>query len=438
MQLTIKQTEALEYLEDDTTEELIFGGGAGGAKSVLGCYWILKNCLKYPATRWLIGRAVLKTLKETTLNTFFEVAAMQGLKGGQHYVYNRNDSSITFFNDSVIILKDLQYYPSDPNFDSLGSLEITGAFIDECNQLTHKAWEIVGSRIRYKLDNYKLKPKMLGTCNPAKNWVYTLFYDKWRKHNLQSDRKFVQALAKDNPFVSRHYIKKLQRLDTVSKERLYFGNWEYDDDPATLISYDKIMDCFTNDFVDYGEKFISADIALQGRDKFVIGNWNGLRCDIAITKSKAEANEVEQDISDIANKHSVPRSNIVVDSDGLGSYLGSYLQGIKTFHGNGKAQKEFSNLRSQCYYKLAEMINSSKIYITCESQEVKDRITKELGAIKRSDIDADDKKKSIISKKHMKELLGFSPDYADMLMMRMIYVIHPNVSGGHTDAIFTR
>ena len=39
MELTIKQTEALDYLEDASTVEVLYGGGAGGGKSVLviGC-----------------------------------------------------------------------------------------------------------------------------------------------------------------------------------------------------------------------------------------------------------------------------------------------------------------------------------------------------------------------------------------------------------------
>ena len=67
-------------------------------------------------------------------------------------------------------------YPSDRNFDSLGSLEITAAFIDEANQITEKAKNVVASRLRYKLDENNLIPKMLMTCNPAKNWTYTEYY----------------------------------------------------------------------------------------------------------------------------------------------------------------------------------------------------------------------------------------------------------------------
>ena len=130
--------------------------GAGGGKSILGCYWQLKNRLKYPDTRGLIGRASLKTLKETTLQSFFFVANAQGLKANVHYKFNAQSNQILFPNKSIIFLKDLFLYPSDPNFDELGSLEITDAFIDETAQITKKAWDITKSRIRYRLEENNL------------------------------------------------------------------------------------------------------------------------------------------------------------------------------------------------------------------------------------------------------------------------------------------
>ena len=88
MELSKKQTEAIDILEDKTTNVLLYGGGAGGGKSMLGVYWILKSALKYHNTRWVIGRSRLKTLKETTLQSFFEVCNIQGLQANIDYNYN--------------------------------------------------------------------------------------------------------------------------------------------------------------------------------------------------------------------------------------------------------------------------------------------------------------------------------------------------------------
>lgn len=250
MRLNLKQTRAIDYLEMPEwahVSEVLYGGAAGGGKSVLGCYWLMKNCLKYPGTRWVMGRSELTTLKQTTLVTFFKVAKMQDLKANIHYKYYDNPKNIIAFpNGSVIILKDLSYAPSDPEFDSLGSLEITGAFIDEANQIVEKAKTVLFSRIRHMLDEFGLKPKLLMSCNPAKNWVYKQFYKANRDNNIEKYRKFIQALVTDNEDIDSNYVENLQKLDKASKERLLHGNWEYEDDPAKLIEYDRILDCFSN------------------------------------------------------------------------------------------------------------------------------------------------------------------------------------------------
>ena len=169
MKLTAKQTRAIEFLEDKVTTELYYGGAAGGGKSYFGGYWLLKSALKYPGTRWLMGRSELKNLKKTTLNSFFEVCKEQGLRANEHYRVNQQDSIVHLPNGSQIILADLFAYPSDPQFDSLGSLEITGAFIDEAPQVSEKGKHIVKSRIRFKLDEFGLIPKLLMCGNPSKN-----------------------------------------------------------------------------------------------------------------------------------------------------------------------------------------------------------------------------------------------------------------------------
>lgn len=222
-----RQMIALKILEDKITNEILFGGGAGGGKSFLGCLWIVIQAIKYPYTRWLIGRSVLKTLKETTIKTLFEVLSILNIPSNR-YKYNAQTNELIFDNKSEIIFKDLFSYPSDPNFDELGSLEITGAFIDEAIQVKEKAKNIVKSRIRFKLDEYNLIPKMLYTSNPGKGWLYKEFYLPAKNNTLPENKKFVQSLLTDNPYISEYYAENLQTLDKESKERLLHGNWDYE------------------------------------------------------------------------------------------------------------------------------------------------------------------------------------------------------------------
>src|SRR5258706_7648479 len=100
MILNIPQTITLDYLQDGITTEVLMGGGAGGGKSVEGCYWQLKKRLKYPGTRGVIGRSTLKTLRETTLVTFFKVAKLQGVSDLFRYIA---PTTIRFRNGSEIL-----------------------------------------------------------------------------------------------------------------------------------------------------------------------------------------------------------------------------------------------------------------------------------------------------------------------------------------------
>lgn len=429
MKLTVKQTRALEFMEDDITKELLFGGGAGGGKSAFGVYWETKSALRYPGSRWLMGRASLKTLKETTLNSFFQICKMQGMKAGTHYKFYDNPKNIiTFPNGSEILLKDLFAYPSDPEFDDLGSLEITGAFIDEANQVTAKAKGVVKSRIRYKLDEFHLIPKLLMSCNPAKNWVYSEFYKPARDGSLPRDKQFIQALLDDNPHISKHYRENLLSLDKNSRERLLYGNWEYDDDPAALIQYDKIVDLFLNDYVAKkrdGPRYISADIARLGRDWTVIGIWDGLTCFRIVILPKNKVTEAAAMIKRLAHEYNVPMSNVIVDEDGVGGGVVDIL-GCKGFVNNSSALngENYANLKAQCYYTLARIINAGEMYVQTSDSDIRERLTEELEQVKQKDMDKDGKK-AIIPKEKIKEIIGRSPDLSDMLAMRMYFELQP-------------
>lgn len=428
MDLSFKQTLAIEYLEDNTTNEIIYGGSAGGGKSILGTYWILKMCYKYPGTRWLIGRAKLKTLTETTLLSLFEVMKTMGITS-DHYNYNQQKNTILFSNGSQIFLKDLFHYPSDPNFDELGSLEITGAFIDECGQLTKKAWDITRSRIRYKLDENGLIPKMLGSCNPTKNWVYSEFYSPFVKDTLPQNKVFIQSLVTDNPFISKHYIENLQQLSEIDKQRLLYGNWEYSNDPSTLIEFDKIIEAFDNENAKKGDFYISADVARFGSDKTVIIVWDGLRAFKILSFAITSITDTVQIIQKLMQSHNIPASRVIADGDGIGSGVVDTLN-CKDFVNNSRplvennVQVQYQNLKSQCYFHLAQKINDSELGIFTTDPATKDNIIAELEQVKRHKIDSDGKL-AVLPKESVKALLGRSPDFADALMMRMYFEIQP-------------
>jgi phage terminase large subunit len=434
----LKQEEALQDLTGGIVKELMYGGAAGGAKSWTGTTWLIFMCLLYPETRWFIGRSSLKDIRESTLITFMKSAKRYTLRINDDFKINQQDYFIIFPNGSRIDLLDLEYYPSDPMFERLGSKEYTGGFLEECGQLHFNAFDVLKTRIgRQMNDKYSIKPILYLTCNPKKNWIYNYFYKPFTKGELKTHQKFIRALATDNPHRDSDYLEQLNSIkDVVQKQRLLLGNFEYDDDPNALIDYDKIQDIFTNDFVKGGEPVITCDVARYGRDSSQIVVWDGWRVKHIESYETSSTKLIEERITDLRRKHFVPTSNVIVDEDGVGGGVVDHL-GCVGFVNNSSPVRElteanhvikpnYSNLKSQCYFRLSDRININGLYFPEKilSQEAKERLIQELEQVKQKDMDKDGKK-AVIPKEEVKQLIGRSPDLSDVLMMREYFDLVP-------------
>lgn len=419
--LTKKQSIAWEVLTDRKTNELLFGGSAGGGKSMLGCIWIITMCIKYPGTRWLIGRTVLTQLRLTTLRTMFDVFNMMGLKPDQHFNYNAQSNIITFYNKSEVILKDLEMKPSDPHFDSLGSLEITGAFLDEVSQMTQMAYTIVKSRIRYKLNEYNLVPKILMTCNPSNTWSKKDFYLPHMNGTLEEKKRFIASLPLDNPHLPPSYIENLRTLPELQRRRLLEGDWDFLDSSDNLFDFDDITSSvfkFSPDPMD--KKYITLDVARFGDDRSVAVIWVGKCVTEIFTYTKLDATQLVSHVKELMQTYGIHPNSVIVDSDGVGGPVADMLRGTN-FVNNARAlhDQNFSNLKSQCYVRLSELFNAGEISINIMNPMIIDELTQELLSIKLKDVDKDTKV-SVMSKDQIKKMIGKSPDLADALMMGML------------------
>lgn len=460
-EMSRKQLEAWEFLHDMFTIELLYGGGAGGGKSQLGCMFAIEMSLKYEGIRGLIGRESLKDLKESTLLTFFDVCSSKGLIEGLDYDYNQQNNVITFLQTgSTIYLRELGWLPSDPNYDRLGSTEYTWAFLDEANQIRQKAKNVVRSRLRYKITINNLIPKLLMTCNPSKGYLYTEFFKPSKEGKLERAKRFLKALVTDNPFIDPFYIQNLRGLDVESQERLLFGNWEYDDDPSSLMRYEALQDLFTNVVlvprdaegkVLNSAKYLIFDVARFGGDRTVLSYWEGLICKRVAVYTKLptvppyipdpeDPTGVRQILDwskpSVAGKvrewrelYQIPLSQTLGDEDGVGGGVidlikcRGFMGGRKAFPmpRNIKVKQNYINLRAQCCYKLAEYVNLRKLAIPLQSQELRDQVVAELEQIKAKNIDDDTKPLQIVAKDEIKERIGRSPDLGDNFMMRMFF-----------------
>lgn len=425
LSLSDKQKEALNILiNNDKIKEPLYGGGAGGGKTWLGCTWLVFNCLAYPDTKWFIGRKSIKDLEGSVQVSINKVCKFYGIK---EPLYNGKSNWFKFDNGSQIDFKECRYRPEDPLYERLGSIEYTSGWIEEGGEIPFDAYDTLKSRIgRHNNELYNLTSKIFITCNPKKNWMYKDFYKPWKLGELEERKCFIPALVTDNEYLGEDYLDNLNSIkDTAKKERLLKGNWEYDDDPTALIdSYDAILDIFNNK-VSGGKKYITCDAARFGSDRAVIFVWDGLILIDYYILDISKTTEISSKIKEFQKKYTVPNRHTLVDSDGVGGGVVDEV-GCVGFINNSSAFKikdnsNYDNLKSQCGFKLADVVNESLLSIECDLPEkIKEQIIEEFEQLKRDDVD-DNKKKRLIKKDLIKSNIGRSPDFLDTFLMRMYF-----------------
>ena len=419
---TAKQNLVYQALANKEITDVFFGGGAGGGKTWVICESRLINALRFPGYRSYIAREELKRLMQSTFVTWTKVCKYHKIPEGT-WKLNGQYNYIEFNNGSRIDLLDAKFLPTDPLYERFGSLEYTDGAIEEAGEIHPLFRDVMRSRIGRHLNNL-IHPSTLITGNPKKNWTHTEFYKPYKDGALPKNKVFIQALYNDNEYTAESYGVQLSQLSDIKlKQRLMMGNWEYDDDPDSLMRFEDITDLFTNTVETSNEYYMVVDVARFGRDKAVIKIWKGLEVIFIKTIDKCGIDQLEIEIRSLASDYKIPFSHIIADEDGVGGGLVDNLRGIKGFVGNSTPLEEndkkvnFKNLRSQCYYKLADYVGNHKIKINC-SDTIREIIVEELEQIKGESIDSDQKLK-VISKDKIKEIIGRSPDYADTLMMRM-------------------
>jgi len=469
-----KQNKAWNYLQDNKHTEVAYWWGAGGGKSLLWSLWLATNIAAYPWSTWGIWRSELKKIKLSTFITFKQMLKDVGFSDDS-WKYDDQKSVMTFTNWCMVVLMDLNDNPSDPEYDRLGSTEFSGFFIDEAQEVSGKAKQIVTSRLRNltgetfyysknkedaekwikdnwkwklsyneKLDEYQVvmwklnKPKLLMTLNPWLNFVYTDFYKAQKDWNILPHRIFIQSLPTDNPFLPESYIDNLKNLDKVSKERLLYWNFEYSEEPWLLFDIDTLNWIFKPYKPHWREFYITIDVARLWKDSTEIAIWEWLHLIKIETIWKADLVTQSNIIKQYIKQYNVDINNVCVDETGLWGWLVDLL-GSKWFIANASPiqpysakllaykKRNYQNLKTQAFFYLQKYIWEGKLTITAD-WTLKDRIIEELLFIRQIDLDNDGKIK-LESKKDLKARLWRSPDLADTISIRMYYLIKEHANG---------
>jgi hypothetical protein len=429
LQFSKKQWLAMQYLMDEITTEIWYWWWAWGGKSYLWVMRVWMMASKYEWTRWFFWRKELTNLKRTTLNTYFKFLADYDIPDANKGKLNQQDNTIRFENWSEILLLDLAYQPSDPLYTRFWSLELTWGFIDESNEVDSQAIMILNTRCgRQNNTKHWLKPKILETFNPDKWHVYERYYKPYRDWVLQPYRQFIPALAIDNKHIDKNYIEQLEKADEITRQRLLYWNFDYDDNTGKLFRYDEISDLFTSNVEKKDWRYLICDVARLWNDTTFITYWEWLEQLKEYEYQWQTTDLTANVIRELESEYKVPRRNICIDSDWVWWWVADQLRWCTQFINNARAiqraweTKNFSNLKTQCYFKLQELAEKRMVRLNMWWKH-KDKLMQELSNILLKN--ENDQKIQLESKEDMKRRIWRSPDRADCVMMRMYYELRP-------------
>lgn len=255
--------------------------------------------------------------------------------------------------------------------------------------------------------------------------------------SIYQNRKLLQV----NPA----YLGNLLAQSESDRAALLDGNWKIAISPLDLFEYAAFLQLFEHSYSVRlaSDRYITADIALKGSDKFVVGYWEGYELADIRVLPKSSGKLVVTSILELVSTYKVPHHHIVFDNDGVGGFIDGYvdektgryidgfINGAIPFN-NGAAPlggESYQNLKTQCYYKMAQKVNEGQVKIServaCtmydEKMTCEQRFKHERKAIKRHKADEDGKLK-INPKAEQKVILsGQSPDMMDMIAMRSYF-----------------
>lgn len=259
--------------------------------------------------------------------------------------------------------------------------------------------------------------------------------------------------SRDNPHISSLEIDAMEaeyadNRESYRQEVLA----EHIDDSGALFNYSALVDVFTNTIDKEDQKFLIVDIADDGSDKTKFSFWEGLEEYRRESFERLNTEQIIEKIREYAGTDRVPYSNIAVDAIGVGAgvasssmldgiigYKSSYAA-IKTeedptklpnihYLGSAKLTSDYANLRSQCVFTLANLVNNHKI-ASRVAGDAKEHIIEELSLYQ--DASKGDGKRFATPKEDIKDVLGRSPDDSDTWIMRMYFVVRGKMTPGQS------
>lgn len=435
--LSPRQEEFVAAVLSGRYSELLYGGAAGGGKSVVCVALAALLCKIYPGSRWVFVRKDIPRMRDTIMRTWtrFSPQPFFGpIKSGLFGSFiskAANGSEVTFMAEQA---------DSDPELKRFGGLEVNGFFFEEGDECLELTWNIAGVRAgRWKATGGRQpKPLRVCTCNPNMSWPKRKFYDPHKRGALRAPFYYLPAYMTDNPFLEASYLEALEHLPEDIKQVMIRGDWDNADIPDQLIKPAWVDRAIARGLVPGWKphptlrQMLGVDVARYGDDESVIARNIGAMNLVELRGfSKLDNVEVANKAAEVIKRHSIGSAFVKVDAIGNGSGVVDSLKHhhkilVTDFIAGGRpadTQKQvikkptkYKNFRTECWWTIRQALFTDDYVIGPDVTGVAlIRLTEDLTAIKYS-VDSE-RLLEVEPKDETKKRLGRSPDYGDAAMM---------------------
>lgn len=457
-----KQQQFIDAVFSGLYSYLIYGGAIRGGKTYLLLALLFSFCKIWPGSRWALVRKDLPTIKRNLLPVFNKLAPRPFV--GK---INKTDWDVPCINGSKII-----FFPEsikdDPDLDRWKGLEVNGILYEEINEVQEKTLdkgiERAGSWLVPGLPEAQQPPPLiLGTCNPAKNWIKVRVYNKWERGTLEPPWFYLPAKIKDNPYLTAQYIKSLENLPEPEYRRFVLGDWSAADEPDQLIKAEYVEASFDRAPLSTEEievileadgvcgllkrdgsnvpRRIGNDVARFGDDDTATVLTDAFHIETIDAHHGFNLIRTANTVTVFATEHGVDGPDIRIDTVGLGAGVADsmttdgwpvveFVAGAKATSKDWTPEKRgflsFRNLRSEAWWVTREIFRLGLASVSPDISDTdKARLLADLTA-PRYKVDGE-RTVAVESKEATKKRLGRSPDYGDGLIQA--WAVLPKAQG---------
>jgi hypothetical protein len=189
-------------------------GGLGSGKTLAGCQELKQLGLEYPGSRWVIGRKLLPSLKDSIWRDFLAILPQEIVQA-----YNKASMTITLKNGSE--------YWGRPLYDPevFKSYQISGFLIEEANEVEKDIYDRLKDRMRQLLpDRTRPRYTSILLLNPTEedHWIPDLFL----KQKPPNHKLFQSSTFQNEANLPPEYIEELKTIYSEDMlQRLLYGQF---------------------------------------------------------------------------------------------------------------------------------------------------------------------------------------------------------------------